>query len=44
MPPFYEQRTQDLFVGVMTDNPFPLHVHKVVECVHIHEGSITMTV
>lgn len=44
MNPFYEQRTAPLFIGKITEDPFPLHVHKVVECVHLLEGRITMGV
>lgn len=44
MNPFYEVRSQTLFVGRICDVPFPLHVHKVVECVHIFSGSIRMNI
>lgn len=44
MNPFYEQRDQAFFVGKICDTPFPLHVHKVVECVHLLRGHLRMRV
>lgn len=41
---FYEIRSQRLFVGNICEEPFPLHVHAVVEIVHMLEGSIRLTV
>ena len=42
MKTFYEQRPEPFFVGAMTDTPFPLHMHKVVELAVIMEGGCTM--
>ena len=39
---FYEQRPEPFFMGEMTDYPFPLHMHKVVELVVILSGGCTM--
>ena len=44
MKPFYEIRSQSLFVGKICDVPFPLHVHAVVEIVNLTAGRMTMTV
>ena len=42
MKTFYEQRPDPFFVGEMTDNPFPLHMHRVVELVVVMEGGCTI--
>ena len=44
MKPFYEVRSQTLFVGPICSEPFPLHVHEVVEIVHLLQGTLEMTV
>lgn len=44
MMPFYEVRDESLFVGEICRIPYPLHVHKVVEFVHLQEGTISMTI
>ena len=43
-PVFYEQGTENVFVGRICDHPFPSHVHDVVEIVCLLEGSMTMTI
>lgn len=43
-PMFYEQRTENIFMGVICDHPFPTHVHDVVEIVCLQTGSIEMTI
>jgi len=42
MKAFYESRTEPYFVGPMTDSPFPLHVHEIVELVVVLSGGCTM--
>lgn len=44
MKPFYEVRSQTLFVGQICSDPFPLHVHEVVEIVHLQQGTLDMTI
>lgn len=41
---FYEVRSQKLFVGDICHDPFPLHVHAVVEIVSLYKGSMRLTV
>lgn len=41
---FYEQRTENLFAGIICDHPFPAHVHDVVEIVCLLQGSVTMSI
>ena len=43
-PVFYEQRTENVFIGVMCDHSFPSHVHDVVEIVCLQTGELEMTV
>ena len=43
-PVFYEQRTENIFIGEMCDHPFPSHVHDVVEIVCLQAGQLEMTV
>lgn len=44
MKPFYEIRSQRIFIGPICDVPFPLHVHMVVEVVYLMEGELRLTV
>lgn len=44
MKPFYETRSQTLFVGPMCSIPFPLHVHAVVEIICLLEGQARISV
>ena len=39
---FYETRNEPYYIGAMTDYPFPLHVHEIVELVVILKGGCTM--
>lgn len=41
---FYEQRTENVFAGVICDHPFPAHVHDVVEIVCLQQGEVKMTI
>ena len=41
---FYEQRTENIFIGAICDHPFPSHVHDVVEIVCLQTGSMEMTI
>lgn len=41
---FYEIRSQKLFVGKICEDPFPLHVHAVVEIVYMLQGSMKLSV
>ena len=43
-PVFYEQRTENIFIGEMCDHSFPSHVHDVVEIVCLQTGELEMTV
>ena len=42
MKAFYETRNEPYFIGAMTDYPFPLHVHEIVELAVVLEGGGTM--
>ena len=42
MKAFYETRNEPYFIGAMTDYPFPLHVHEIVELAVVLEGGCTM--
>lgn len=44
MKAFYENRSENLFVGIMTRYPFPLHVHEVVELAVVQTGSCRMEI
>lgn len=44
MKAFYESRNEPLFIGGMTNYPFPLHVHEIVEVVCLLSGSCTMQI
>ena len=44
MEAFYETRDKLLFAGGMFPLPYPLHVHEVVEIVHIYTGSCRMQI
>ena len=35
---FYETRSELFFLGGMTQYPFPLHVHEIVEMAYVYEG------
>ena len=41
---FYESRDIKFFVGEITHFPFPLHVHEMVEVVHLFSGSVSMEI
>lgn len=41
---FYETRDKSLFIGRMTDYPFPLHVHEIVELACVLRGEATMQI
>lgn len=41
---FYEQRSENVFVGSICDHAFPAHVHDVVEIVCLRTGSMGMTI
>lgn len=43
-PVFYEQRKEDVFAGTICENPFPAHVHDVIEIVCLLKGSVEMTI
>lgn len=43
-PVFYEQRSENMFAGLICDHPFPAHVHNVVEIVCLTAGSMRMTI
>ena len=43
-PVFYEKRQGSIFIGKITEYPFPLHVHDVVEIVCLTAGQLTMTI
>ena len=42
MKAFYETRSEPYYVGYMTNYPFPLHVHEIVEMVVLMEGGCDM--
>ena len=42
MKAFYEMRNEPHFIGLMTEYPFPMHVHEIVETVLILEGGCTI--
>ena len=41
---FYEQRPERLFIGPMTEYPFPEHVHAPAELVVMRRGTAVMTI
>lgn len=41
---FYEQRTENQFIGIICDHPFPAHVHDPVEIVCPISGTLVMTI
>ena len=41
---FYERRNEDVFAGLMCEQPFPSHVHDVVEIVCLIKGHAEMTI
>lgn len=43
MKSFYEYRSEHTFVGTICKTPFPLHVHEVVEIVHLLQGEAMLT-
>ncbi len=43
-PFFYEQRNLPDYIGTICEEPFPAHVHDVVEIVCLTEGSLEMTI
>lgn len=44
MNTFYEQRTEKLFIGRMTEYPFPMHVHALSELIVLQQGTVVLTV
>ncbi|MBR0409038.1 MAG: helix-turn-helix transcriptional regulator [Clostridia bacterium] len=42
MKAFYELRHEELFVGKMTEYPFPLHVHETVEVAIVLDGECSV--
>ncbi len=44
MKPFYESRSEPMYIGKMTQYPYPLHVHEIVEVVCLLRGSCTMQI
>ena len=44
MSTFYEQRSEKLFIGFMTEYTCPTHVHSVAELVIITRGSAVLTI
>lgn len=44
MKPFYEIREPQFFAGEICRYPFSLHMHGVVEIVHLKTGTLTLTV
>ena len=43
-PVFYEFRPEDLFIGKISEYPFPAHVHDPVEMVCVMKGRVKMTI
>jgi len=41
---FYEQRSENQFIGLICDHPFPAHVHDPVEIVCPTSGDLSMTI
>ena len=44
MRTFYEHREEKVFIGEMTQYPFPVHVHEVAEIVAVTAGSIRISI
>ena len=44
MKAFYELRNEELYVGKMTEYPFPLHVHETVELAIVLEGDCLLEI
>ena len=44
MNAFYEQRSERLFIGGMTEYPCPMHVHALAELVILQRGVAFITV
>ena len=44
MSVFYEARDESLFIGRMTDCPFPPHIHEIVELACVLQGEATVQV
>ena len=44
MSVFYEARDEELFIGRMTDYPFPLHVHEIVELACMLRGEAALQI
>ncbi len=44
MKPFYESRSEPMYIGRMTQYPYPLHVHEIVEVVCPLRGSCAMQI
>lgn len=44
MKAFFESRHKALFVGPMTSNPFPMHVHECVELAYVLRGGCVMRI
>lgn len=41
---FYEQRSENEFIGIICDHPFPAHVHDPAEIVCLTSGYLEMTI
>ena len=44
MQPFFEKRSERIFIGGMTHFPYPLHVHEIVELVCVLRGTCEIRV
>ena len=44
MSTFYEHREEKVFIGEMTQYPFPVHVHEVAEIIAVTTGSIRISI
>ncbi len=43
-PFFYEKRDMEDFIGPICEQPYPAHVHDVVEIICLTEGTLSMTI
>ena len=44
MKAFYEARNEPIYIGEMTHNPFPVHVHEIVELVVLQRGECALEI
>ena len=44
MSTFYEHRPEKLYIGAMTEFPYPLHVHEVVEIIAVTAGTALVSI